>query len=50
MEEKYLVFLKVKLTNEIPKKYLNSSARKLKNKKKLNFLKNILKNSNRLNI
>ena len=32
-------FLKVDLKNDIPKKYLNSSARNIKNKKKLVFLK-----------
>ena len=35
------MFLKIELKNEIPKKYLNSSARKIKNKKKVRFLKNI---------
>ncbi len=43
-------YTKVELTNEIPKKYLNSSARKLKNKKKVKFFKKYIKNSNRLNI
>ena len=30
-------FIKVELKEDIPKKYLNTSARKLKNKKKLNI-------------
>ena len=30
-------FIKIKLDKKIPKKYLNTSARKLNNKKKLNF-------------
>ena len=36
-------FYKVELKNEIPSKYLNSSARKLTNKKKLNISKKYLK-------
>ena len=37
-------FYKVELKANIPEKYLNSSAKKLKNKKKLNILKDILNN------
>ena len=36
-------FVKIKLKDNIPKKYLNVSAKKLKNKKDLKFLLNILK-------
>ena len=36
-------FYKIKLKGNIPKKFLNSSARKLKNKKKVKFLKKYLK-------
>ena len=36
-------YFKIELKDNIPKKYLNSSARNIKNKKKFNFLKNILK-------
>ena len=32
-------FLKINLKNNIPKKYLNSSARNIKNKRKISFLK-----------
>ena len=35
-------FIQVKLSNKIPKKYLNSSARKLKNKEKVKFFKNYI--------
>ena len=36
-------FYKIELKDNIPKKYLNSSARNIKNKKRVNFLKYILK-------
>ncbi len=36
-------FYKVELNQEIPSKYLNSSARKIKNKKKVKFFKKYLK-------
>ena len=36
-----LCFYKVELKGNIPLKYLNTSAKKIKNKKKLKFLKNI---------
>ena len=37
-------FYKIDLKNEIPKKYLNVSAKKLKNKKKIKFFKKYIKN------
>ncbi len=37
-------FYKVNLKNDIPKKYLNTSAKKIKNKKKMNFFKKYIKN------
>ena len=43
-------YTKIILKNDIPKKYLNSSAKKLKNKKKVKFFKNYIENSNQLNI
>ena len=43
-------FYKIELKNDIPKKFLNSSARNIKNKKKINFLKKYIKNYEDLNI
>ena len=43
-------FYQIELKDNIPKKYLNSSARNIKNKKKVSFLKKYLKNSDKLNI
>ena len=43
-------FLKIELKDNIPKKYLNSSARNIKNKKKLKFLKKYIKNFDDLDI
>ena len=43
-------FYKIELKNNIPKKYLNSSARNIKNKKQFNFLKNYIQNYEKLNI
>ena len=43
-------FIKVELQNNVPKKYLNSSARNIKNKKKFNFLKKYIKNYEDFNI
>jgi membrane-bound lytic murein transglycosylase B len=43
-------FFKVELNDNIPKKYLNSSARNIKNKKKISFFKKYIKNYNNLNI
>ena len=37
-------FFKIDLKDNIPKKYLNSSARNIKNKKKVKFLKKYIKN------
>ena len=38
------------MKENIPKKYLNSSARKIKNKKKINFFKKYIKNLDAINI
>ena len=43
-------FLKVELKNNIPKKYLNSSARNINNKKKVKYLKKYIKNPENLDI
>ena len=43
-------FYRVELKNEIPEKYLNSSAKKLVNKKKLKFFKKYIKSFNKLNL
>ena len=43
-------YYKIKLKNEIPKKYLNSSARKINNKKKAIFFKKYINNFENLNI
>jgi membrane-bound lytic murein transglycosylase B len=43
-------FVKIKLSENIPIKYLNSSARDIKHKKKVKFFKNYIKNFNDLNI
>jgi membrane-bound lytic murein transglycosylase B len=43
-------YTKIKLNNNIPKKYLNSSARKIKNKRKVKFFKKYIKNPSKLNI
>ena len=43
-------FYKVELKENIPKKYLNSSARNIKNKKRINFLKQYIVNFEKLNI
>ena len=43
-------YIKVELIENIPKKYLNSSAKKIKNKKKAKFFKKYIKNSNKLDI
>ena len=42
-------FKKVELTDDIPQKYLNVSAKKLKNKKKLKFFKRYIKDQFSLN-
>tara|TARA_A100001015_G_scaffold291255_1_gene365193 strand:- start:1011 stop:2006 length:996 start_codon:yes stop_codon:yes gene_type:complete len=43
-------FFKIELNNNIPKKYLNSSARNIKNKKKVKYLKRYIKNFDNLNM
>ena len=43
-------FFKIDLNNKIPKKYLNSSARKINNKKKVNFFKKYINNYDKLEI
>jgi membrane-bound lytic murein transglycosylase B len=43
-------YIKINLKNNIPKKYLNSSARNIKNKKKINFFKKYIVNSENLNV
>ena len=43
-------FFKIDLKDNIPKKYLNSSARNIKNKKRFNFLKKYIDNYESLNI
>ena len=43
-------FFRIELKDNIPKKYLNSSARNIKNKKSVKFLKDYIKNYDELNI
>ena len=43
-------YTKIKLNNNIPKKYLNSSAKKIENKKQVKFFKRYIENSENLNI
>ena len=43
-------FFKIELDENIPKKYLNSSARSIKNKKNFNFLKKYIKNYKSLSV
>ena len=43
-------YFKIELKNNIPKKYLNSSARNIKNKKKFNYFKKYINNAESLNI
>ena len=43
-------FYEIELNENIPKKYLNSSARNIKNKKKISFLKKYIKDFEKLNI
>ena len=43
-------FFKIELKDNIPKKYLNSSARNIKNKKKFIFLKKFIKNYDNIKI
>ncbi len=41
-------FVKINLQNDIPKKYLNTSAKKLKNKRKLKYFKKYIRNSEQI--
>ena len=43
-------FTKVKLKKDIPKKYLNSSAKNIINKKKVKFFKKFIENSNKIDV
>ena len=43
-------FFKIKLKDNIPKKYLNSSAKNISNKKKVNFFKKYIDNFDKLNL
>ena len=43
-------FYKIDLKDNIPKKYLNSSARNIKNKKKIVFLKKFIKNNENIKV
>jgi membrane-bound lytic murein transglycosylase B len=43
-----LVFIRIDLNENIPKKYLNVSAKKLQNKKKLSFFKKYINNYSEL--
>ena len=43
-------YFKVDLKDNIPKKYLNSSARNIKNKKTVSFLKKYVQNSNKIKV
>ena len=43
-------FFKIDLKDDIPKKYLNSSARNIKNKRRVNFFKKYIKNFDDLKI
>ena len=43
-------YFKIELKNNVPKKYLNSSARNIKNKKKFNYFKRYINNAESLNI
>ena len=43
-------FYKIDLKNNIPKKYLNSSARNIKNKKKISFFKRYIENFDSLKV
>ena len=47
-EKQQPCFYKIKLTNNIPKKYLNFSAKKLHDKKKLKYFRKYIANSNLL--
>ncbi len=42
-------FLKINLKDDVPQKYLNISARKIKNKKKIKYFKKYIKNFDKFN-
>ena len=46
----YPCYTKIRLKDNVPKKYLNSSARKINNKKKVKFFKKYIHKSDKLNI
>ena len=46
MEKNQPCFIPINLKEDIPEKFLNSSARNLKNKKKLKFFKKYISNKN----
>ena len=46
----YPCYTKIHLKDNVPKKYLNSSARKINNKKKVKFFKKYIHKSDKLNI
>ena len=50
MEKNEPCFFKIELKDNIPKKYLNSSARNIKNKKRLSYFKRYIKNIQNLQI
>ena len=43
-------FIQIELNEDVPKKLLNTSAQKIKNKKKISYLKKYIKNFDNLNI
>ena len=43
-------YTKIKLNDDITEKYLNSSARNIKNKRKVEFFKKYIKNSDKLDV
>ncbi len=43
-------FIQIQLNDNVPKKFLNTSAQKIKNKKKISFFKKYIKNYDNLNI
>ncbi len=43
-------FIKIQLNNDIPRKFLNTSAKKIKNKKKLSYFKKYIKNHKNINL
>ena len=43
-------YSEIQLNNKVPKKYLNSSAKKIKNKKKVKFFKKYIVNSKQIKV